>query len=700
MLTAVFFAAWCAVSASAVDDDYPKNNFDLFPELPEGVMDTTNFVCREHSRLYLDHLKNMSLWAYEMHDATAKSVTGILRGSISQFGQFEECFTSKSPYPTQYCLTTVKANVPKADPPRDPKSLTYGANEMVLRKLYDKHDPSQQPENVVLLGWCVPASCTPKDLQNYLNKYLDKVDFPLKKKNVTYSSYIDENSCQREDEKSRYDHVDVAFCLVVGIIAILVVLSTAYDILRNDTEDKLKNRAPLTLLASSFSLKNNYRRLPKADGSNPALNILYGMRVFCILMIIIDHRFGTHLSSGVLNFDKVEDQYRSAVGSIFFHGDLFVDSFFILSGLLVTYCLLVHYDKKVTNPLLIIFLRYMRLTPIYAFVIFYYATLLDHSGMGPMWKLIVSSEVQDCRANWWTNLLYISNYVNSDHMCMVHSWYLPCDFHYFILAVFLCIAMQRYKKAGLVLLSATTLLSILIPFVIGLVYMRPAVLFFYPEFLRGPKVHPDFILTYSKSHARAAPYFIGMIAGYLFYRMKGSEKCLKQNYSYIIFTASLALMITTLLTGTIFYNPYYVYNAVESSIYAALHRTLWAVGSIGILYVASYGHAKFVYKFLSWKPWIPLSKLVYGAYLVHMQFQLRAVARKGGADAVTYFDVISFALSDICLAFGTAFILYLTIEAPFRNVFALLFSPPKEPSKSKSPDAEESTSEATCDSHL
>lgn len=111
---------------------------------------------------------------------------------------------------------------------------------------------------------------------------------------------------------------------------------------------------------------------------------------------------------------------------------------------------------------------------------------------------------------------------------MVHSWYLPCDFHYFIIAVFLCLAMQKHKRTGIILLGAVTFLSVLVPFIIGLIYMRPAVLFFYPDFLRAPKLHPDFLLNYSKSHTRASPYFVGMIAGYIFYRMKGSEKCLKR----------------------------------------------------------------------------------------------------------------------------------------------------------------------------
>lgn len=107
--------------------------------------------------------------------------------------------------------------------------------------------------------------------------------------------------------------------------------------------------------------------------------------------------------------------------------------------------------------------------------------------------------------------------------CMTHSWYLPCDFHYFIIGLFLCILIKKERKAGLGALLAITLVSMAIPFVLTVVYQRPALLHFYPEFLTGPKVHPDFLLTYCKSHTRATPYFIGMFAGYLYYKLQGKE---------------------------------------------------------------------------------------------------------------------------------------------------------------------------------
>ncbi|CAG9830112.1 unnamed protein product [Diabrotica balteata] len=346
----------------------------------------------------------------------------------------------------------------------------------------DHKDPSQQAKNVVLMGWCMPSSCTPYDLKTYLNGYFNTIDFPLRNHNVSYSSFIEDKNCQREDENNDLDQMDVSFGLVCAIIVSLVISSTLYDCFRNYSNEKLVARSPIASLFLTFSIKGNLKKLPHADDSNPALTILYGMRVICICMIITDHRFGTHLSSAVLNFELVEE-------------------------------------------------------------------------------------------------------------CMVHSWYLPCDFHYFMVAVILCIVIYKNKKMGLILLSFVTMAAIITPFAIVWYYQKSAVLFFYPDFLRQPKQQEDFLLTYSKSHTRASPYFIGMIAGYLYYRMRGSEKCLKK---------------------------------------------------------------------------------------------------------------ISFAFSDIVLAFSSAFILYLTVEAPFRNIFSLLLAPPARDVKPKPKpvEAQESVNEVTCDSHL
>lgn len=57
-----------------------------------------------------------------------------------------------------------------------------------------------------------------------------------------------------------------------------------------------------------------------------------------------------------------------------------------------------------------------RLTPLFAFVIFYTASVYAHTGSGPLWKAVVYPEVLDCRKNWWASLIYLGNYINVDEM--------------------------------------------------------------------------------------------------------------------------------------------------------------------------------------------------------------------------------------------------------------------------------------------
>ncbi|XP_018579714.2 nose resistant to fluoxetine protein 6-like [Anoplophora glabripennis] len=595
-------------------------------------------------------------------------------------GDFEQCITAKAPFQTQYCLASVTAHVPKPTGIKDHLSLNYQPYLSAVERLYKFNDVSQQTRNVIDMGWCVPASCSILDLEEYLNGYLNKIDNNAVHQNVTYTARFSDLTCRTAIESKYFDNADISFCFVAVILIVMVIIGTAYDYNVNSKElkEKPSKRSLASKLIMAFSSRKNFLELTKADESNPALSVLYGVRTVAIFAIIMSHRFATFTSSAILNFDFVESQYRSPAACIIFHGDVFVDSFFILSGLLVVYGLLNQYDKRRTNPGLIVVLRYIRLTPVYAFVIFYYATIFAHVGDGPLWKVIAGEDSKDCRKNWWLNFLYLNNYINTDHICMAHSWYLPCDFHYFIIATFVCLLVKKDKKLGLGSMAAITIASVVVPFVITIVYERPALLHFYPEFLTGPKIHPDFQLTYTKTHTRGTPYCIGMFTGYIYYKLKGSNKHVCRTQSFAIVMGSLFLMLVSLFSGMVFYDPYHSYNSVESAAYAALHRPAWALGSVGLIYVASFGHGSFLKKVLSWSPWIPLSKLVYGAYLTHFQFQLRSAAVFKNPKQIAYFDVFALAVADAVLAFVAALVLYLMIEAPFRKIFRELMFPSKD----------------------
>ncbi|KAG8294618.1 hypothetical protein J6590_099362 [Homalodisca vitripennis] len=55
------------------------------------------------------------------------------------------------------------------------------------------------------------------------------------------------------------------------------------------------------------------------------------------------------------------------------------------------------------------------IAPVYMVVVGFYSYVFPHLGDGPLWTERLTQEVDRCRSNWWTNLLFINNYVNSDN---------------------------------------------------------------------------------------------------------------------------------------------------------------------------------------------------------------------------------------------------------------------------------------------
>ena len=116
-------------------------------------------------------------------------------------------------------------------------------------------------------------------------------------------------------------------------------------------------------------------------------------------------------------------------------GTLSVHTFFFMTGLLVCYLLLRELDRNKGRFNVLMFyihryLRYLgkhflqsipfislkfvevRLTPVYAIIVGFMATLVVYIGSGPYWP-VVEFNSQSCRWNWWINLLYINNYITT-----------------------------------------------------------------------------------------------------------------------------------------------------------------------------------------------------------------------------------------------------------------------------------------------
>lgn len=106
---------------------------------------------------------------------------------------------------------------------------------------------------------------------------------------------------------------------------------------------------------------------------------------------------------------------------------------------------------------------------------------------------------------------------------MFQSWYLAVDYHLFIIAPFIVFPLWKWPRAGEILLGSLALTSVLIPFWITYENRLDPTLMVYAPEVGDLATNYYFVKSYIKTHMRASSYFLGLLYGYLVYRLQQSN---------------------------------------------------------------------------------------------------------------------------------------------------------------------------------
>jgi peptidoglycan/LPS O-acetylase OafA/YrhL len=95
-----------------------------------------------------------------------------------------------------------------------------------------------------------------------------------------------------------------------------------------------------------------------------------------------------------------------------------------------------------------------RLTPLYASVLAFLATIWPHIGTGPDWSFVQKIS-KSIRNYWWAHMLYVNNYVrhpsaSSPDFAFGETWYLACDMQMFWLSPLFIYPIWRWKRTGVI----------------------------------------------------------------------------------------------------------------------------------------------------------------------------------------------------------------------------------------------------------
>ena len=137
-----------------------------------------------------------------------------------------------------------------------------------------------------------------------------------------------------------------------------------------------------------------------------------------------------------------------------------VDSFYVLSGLLVSFLTIKemeHHQGKF--PFVSFYIhRLVRLSPANYLLVFSSFKVLPHVGSGPFW---IFRENSYCEKYWWTNILYITNFYPTSlyETCYTITWYLSTLMQLFIISPIFLLLLYNFWKIGLATIAGTMFAS-------------------------------------------------------------------------------------------------------------------------------------------------------------------------------------------------------------------------------------------------
>ncbi|XP_078268440.1 O-acyltransferase like protein [Rhinoraja longicauda] len=564
--------------------------------------------CLEDSIEFLEELQSETPEEYAllMYDSLGKEGSNILHGNVDQLGSYSECTSARASsgnFNGQYCKFTILQGkieytvaicVPSSCKKDDILMLEW------LEIFMYKNKPFIAPSPILSF---IEANATYRvksvHCQNnipYIDVFVGICIFVVAlfitmmiagSIYVTIKEWKNPGKIMEDDlSPAHKNYKTVSFHEINGqqlqeSIAISMHESSGHGV----TEGKNNKVGFLEWMLTSFAIQKSVPAVLSTQITAGSYSAIHGIRALSLLWIISGHVCHFSLLNNLDNPIQWLLSVPNNVLYIFSLGGPFylaVDTFFLLSGLLSARTLLnMHYqpdqgltikciDYKTVKDYVIN--RLQRILPLYIYTMCLYIgmySLIPWKSLGEYPK----SHLDKCRRSWWTNLLFINNFILIDQQCMGWTWYLANDFQFhittplFIFLLFRLLSQSDYSTQ-----------------------------------------------YYTKPYCRYGPFLIGIMLGILLHHRKTS--LLTKTSVLTGWLCSLITMAAVIALG------YTLDDSVESYsappvLYQALHRTAWAAAVGWIILVCEEGYAGFVNTLLSSKLWIPVANLSYACFLIH-----------------------------------------------------------------------------------
>ncbi|GFR98725.1 nose resistant to fluoxetine protein 6-like [Elysia marginata] len=676
-------------SSAAAAADMARNTFvgnDIGPE------------CMADMLAYIQHIKlNLSAgaeWALRMADATGKPGAGLLSGSFTFIGDFDECRAVTAKY---------KSVFPVAKERQFLGQYCVGQYSINLHPI---------PKDGFNHKWavCIPDSCSEKDALQISN-------LALKRYKITQLAF--------ETMTCNIRHFPwtpraIGMFTLVGVIVFLVVIGTVLDIMlvqvpkwrqskdksedsdkemnrdwtarpiirpiedemfrvNSDTESLSVNRNPAPTkvegqpdrqslavrIFMAFSIYTNAEKLLNFKQPPGTLTCLNGLRVISINWVILGHTclFMFTAANNVGAFaQKALKRYSFQV---VINATFSVDTFFVMSGLLLTYATLNQMKKTrgKVNWLKFYVHRYLRLTPVYMITFGIYLACIPYLVDGPLLPQRDGFEQDpNCQHNWWGNLLYVQNLVKfKPHYCGSWAWYLAVDMQFYAVSPLLLIPLYHRPRLGYLVAVLFFLMTTVTPIVLVVTRHYPAGR---AHLVGNPKKLGDENYDiYISPYCRMGSYLVGVMTGFVMHRVK--DQTVRMHRAVVVAGWAASIVVGVLIVYGL--KDYYTGPGMTiqlAAFYTAFARIAWGLAVAWVIFTCHHGYGGLINSFLSWTIWTPLARLTYVVYLIHMILLFVLGSTSRAAISMDDWSIVHLYLVAMMASYSLAVVISLFFEAP------------------------------------
>ncbi|KAF5301324.1 hypothetical protein FQA39_LY10722 [Lamprigera yunnana] len=482
-------------------------------------------------------------------------------------------------------------------------------------------------------GICVPFSC-PHAVKN-ISSYISNTTFlkseiskcyTEKYKDLGLTALVTELKCQVNESLYEIDEYDIIIGACLLVLLVIVVYASFYEgLARYKTKEEYSKitTSKYGKYITCFSITRNWDKLRAASTINDTEIFLgfNGMRFYLIILVVLTH--STLLTSlYTINPESTETIQNDQLRMMFANGGCTMQTFLIISAWLLSYHFfsVIEGNKnfRLSHFVMMFIYRYIRLTPCILVVVALNATWLRHMNTGPLWYNIIDSEYKNCKSNWWTNVLYINNYYNVEHMCLLQTWYTAADTQLFAYSLVVLAIVWTFKKHTMKIFAGSFIIGLIIPGVLNYINNYDYLPRIYPEnFFTSMFNVPEWTHVEIAGHTSISGTTVGLFSGYIVHKYKDKKLTLKKRYVFVWWILVWGFLLSAIFSGSLLYT-YPAQSRLGAAVYVAVNKNLFVIGVCLMLLGITQNIGWIIRDALQWQPMQILAKLTYCIFLMHV----------------------------------------------------------------------------------